>query len=147
MAAATIRAFAEGCGAARVVLLLDEGERPATLVEWAPGGPVAVTAEEEAYAVAADADALPLQPPRPVPASAIQLDPEGGEVAAPLGAVAGLAAGVLELAQAFGGLTVATADFPTAHDDLPLTIAAREGEPVVLAMGDRQFALPEGWPA
>jgi hypothetical protein len=39
---------------------------------------------------------------------------------------------------------VATVDFPTRDPELPLTIAAREGEPIVLAIGDRQFLLPEG---
>jgi hypothetical protein len=49
---------------------------------------------------------------------------------------------VLALARAFGGRSVATADFATRDPELPLTIAAREGEPLVLAAGDRRFLLP-----
>jgi glycyl-tRNA synthetase beta chain len=59
-----------------------------------------------------------------------------------LGAVAALARAVLGLAQAFGGRSVATADFATREPELPLTIAAREGEPLVVAAGDRRFELP-----
>ena len=42
---------------------------------------------------------------------------------------------------AFGGLTVATAEFATDDPELPITFAAREGEPVVLAAGDAHFEL------
>ena len=55
-----------------------------------------------------------------------------------------LAEVVLALARTGGGRSVATVDFSTRDPELPLTIAAREGEPVVLAIGDRQFRLPEG---
>jgi hypothetical protein len=33
-------------------------------------------------------------------------------------------------------------DFPTRDPSLPVTIAAREGEPLVVAAGDRRFELP-----
>jgi hypothetical protein len=49
---------------------------------------------------------------------------------------------VLTLARAFGGRSVATATFATRDPDLPLTVAAREGDPIVLDIGGRQFALP-----
>jgi hypothetical protein len=55
-----------------------------------------------------------------------------------------LAEVVLALARAAGGRSVATVDFSTRDPELPLTIAAREGEPVVLAIADLQFLLPEG---
>jgi hypothetical protein len=147
-AAATIRVFAERTGAERVVVLLDEGEeRPATMLEWLGGDAVEVTDADGAHALVPDGEApLPLPDLRRIPASTVELDADVGEVSAPLGAVVHLATGVLELARAFGGRTVATADFPTAEPDLPLTIAAREGEPLVLGMGDRQFSLPDGWP-
>ena len=47
-----------------------------------------------------------------------------------------LASTTLALAAAFGGLTVATAEFATDDPELPITFAARQGEPVVLAAGD-----------
>jgi hypothetical protein len=77
-----------------------------------------------------------------VPATAISVDPVQGEVAAPIGAIASLAMAVGELARVLGGRTVAMADFATSTGE-PLSIAAREGEPTVLAMGDQQFSLPQ----
>ena len=56
--------------------------------------------------------------------------------------MANLGEAVLGLAAAFGGRSVATADFPTRDADRPLTIAARQGEPIVLAVGEEQFVLP-----
>ena len=74
----------------------------------------------------------------------MSIDPETGELEAPLGAVANLARAVLDLARAFGGRSVATADFASRDPQLPFTIAAREGEPLVLAAADRRFVLPGG---
>ena len=48
---------------------------------------------------------------------------------------------MLALASAFGGRTVATAEFATHDPHLPITFAAREGERVVLAAGDAQYEL------
>ena len=145
-ALATVRDFCERSGAVRVVVLLDTGDgRTATVVEAEPGGPMRLTDGDRTYEVPADAlDGVlprPMEPPRPLPASAWHVDPETGEVAAPLGAVAALALGVLELAAVLRGRTVATADFAT-RDGEPVTIAARVGEPLVLAVGDHQFELP-----
>ncbi len=144
---ATLRAFAEQGGAARVTALLDVGDgRPPVLIECEPHQPVTITLGEELYLVPDDAlrDVLPLPvtPPRPVPATAISVDPQQGEVAAPIGAVASLALAVRELARVLGGRTVAMADFATATGE-PLSIAAREGEPTVLAMGEHQFSFEE----
>ena len=50
---------------------------------------------------------------------------------------------MLALARAFGGRTVASADFATRDPAVPLTIAAREGEPVLLALAGRHFELPD----
>jgi hypothetical protein len=84
----------------------------------------------------------PLPDVRPAPPTAISFDPETGELEAPLGVVATLGRAVLGLAEAFGGRSVATADFRTREPDLPLTIAAREGDPLVVAAADRRFVLP-----
>jgi hypothetical protein len=146
-AVATVRAFARRSGALRVVLLVDPGDGgQATMLECAPDGAVEVTDAGRTWGVAAgspvDADPRALPDIRPAPASALSLDPDTGELEAPLGAVANLAHAVLGLARAFGGRSVATADFATRNPDLTLTIAAREGEPPVAAAGDRRFVLP-----
>jgi hypothetical protein len=144
VAVATVRAFAERSGAERVVLLLDEGPAgPPTLIELNEAGLEVIAAGEPAPEPA-DAAAAPLPEIRAVPPSALGVDMELGELEAPIGTVVHLAEVVLALARAAGGRSVATVDFPTRDPELPLTIAAREGEPIVLAIGDRQFLLPEG---
>lgn len=146
MTVATVRAFAQDSCALRVVVLVDQGDgRTATMLEWEPDGEISITADQTTVQVPADAlldvAPLPLDPVRAVPASAIEVDELQGEVLAPIGAVANLAFAVLDLARAFGGRSVATADFATRTAG-PLTIAARDGEPIVLAVGDEQFELP-----
>ena len=68
------------------------------------------------------------------------LDVVQEEIIAPMGVVAAMADGVLGLARALGGRSVASVDFPTRDPSLPFTVAAREGEGVVLATGDVQFS-------
>jgi hypothetical protein len=144
LAVATVRAFRERSGAARVVLLLDEGNaEPPSMVELSQDGLEVMVrgAPVEAPEVGTPA-ALPEV--RVAPSSALGVDLERGELEAPLGTVAHLAEVVLALARTAGGRSVATAEFPTRDPELPLTIAARDGEPVVLSVADRQFRLPEG---
>ena len=62
------------------------------------------------------------------------------------GALAALAGAVVALAAAFGGRSVATAEFATREPDQPFMLAARPGEPVVAQIGGETFAFPEGWP-
>ena len=146
VAVATVAAFAERAAAERVVLVLDRGagSEPA-MVECVPGERLEVTEEDAARAVVPTpgVEPAPLPELRPAPSTALHADPESGELSAPLGAVAHLADAVLALARAFGGRTVASADFATRDPAVPLTIAAREGEPVLLSLAGRHFALPE----
>ena len=148
-AVATVRAFAERSGALRVVLLVDAGTgAEPTMLDCAPGGALELTDAGRTFEIEAGAsvDAAPRALPdiRPAPPTTMTIDPETGELEAPLGAVANLARAVLDLARAFGGRSVATADFASRDPQLPFTIAAREGEPLVLAAADRRFVLPEG---
>ena len=146
-AIATVRAYAERSGSERVVLLVDRGddETPAMLDRAADGTieltdgaePVTIPA---AMLVPAEPRALPEL--RPAPPSSLRADPSTGELAAPIGAIANMATGVLGLARAFGGRSVASADFATQDPELPMTIVAREGEPLLLAVGDGRFELP-----
>jgi hypothetical protein len=146
-AVATVRAFSQRSGAARVVLLVDAGDgSTAAMIDCDAGGDIELTEGERTWGVASDVPlpALPRAFPalRPPPSTALQADPDTGELEAPLGVVANLGAAVLGLAAAFGGRTVATAEFATRDPRTPITIAAREGEPLVLAAGDRRFVLP-----
>lgn len=146
-AIATVRAFAVRSEALRVVLLLDLGDEEApAMLDAGPSGDVDLTDEGEAYLVPAE---MPVPVParalpeiRPAPSSALKADPITGELAAPIGAIANLGSAVLGLARAFGGRSVATAEFATEDPDLPMTIVARDGEPLLLAVGDGRFELP-----
>ena len=146
-AIATVRAFATRSEALRVVLLVDLGdEESPAMLDAAAGGAVELTDEGEAHAVPAE---MPVPAPpralpdiRPAPSSALRADPVTGELAAPIGAIANLGQAVLGLARAFGGRSVATAEFATQDPDLPMTIVARDGEPLLLAVGDGRFELP-----
>ena len=131
---ATVEVFAAGTAAERVVLLLDAGDPAApVLVDYA-GGAYEVTVGETVERFDPGQEARPLALPdlRAVPATAISADAESGELAAPLGSIQHLADSVLALARAVGGRSVATATFQTADPRTPLTLAAREGEDVVL---------------
>jgi hypothetical protein len=131
---ATVQEFAARTGAERVVALLDC--EPPVMVERLEDGTLQVTSGETARPAAPGrgAAALPLPELRAVPASALSADPETGERL--------LVDSVLALAGALGGRSVATATFPTRNPATPLTVAAREGEPVVLDIAGRHFALP-----
>ena len=141
---ATMRDFVARTGAERVVALLDRGEAaPPVLLELEDGA-AQVTEDAEPVAAVPDPGVAPrpLGDLRPVPATAMSADPDTGELAAPIGSVQMLAESVLVLARSFGGRSVATATWPTRDPELPLTVAAREGEPVVLDIAGRHFALP-----
>jgi hypothetical protein len=147
-AVATVREFSQRAGALRVVLLVDGGDgSAATMIDCAADGALELSEQDETWSVPAGtpvtAPPRALPDLRPPPPTAVTIDPHTGELEAPLGAVTNLARGVLGLAAAFGGRSVATADFATRNPDLPITIAAREGEPLVLAAGDRRFVLPD----
>src|SRR4051794_7476481 len=146
-AVATARAFAARSGAGRVVLVLDTGDpADAVMVDVGADGAVDLTDGDVVHAIPAAMTvpglARDLPEVRPAPPSALSLDPETGELAAPIGAIHQLADGVMALARAFGGRTVATADFATRDPEVTITLAAREGEPAVLAVGEASFELP-----
>jgi hypothetical protein len=145
-ALATARAFGRASGAERVVLLLDEGETaPPAMIEWEAGDRLRVTQGETAHELTgAAAGGRPKDLPavRAIPAGTLDIDLEIGRLEAPIGAIDHLAESVAALAAAFGGRSVATADFPTRREDQRLTIAARIGEPAILAVGEESFELP-----
>jgi hypothetical protein len=151
VALASVREVAARAGAERVVLLLDEGdETEVTMVEWAEGGTFELTEAgvTEPVDPAVLAGVVPAVSPdmRPVPPSALTVDPDTGELTAPIGVLAGIAGALVALAAAFGGRSVATAEFATREPERPLAIAARPGEAVVAQIGLETFAFPEGWP-
>jgi hypothetical protein len=145
VALATVQDFAARAGAERVVVLLDGGAgEPPVMVERLEDGALQVTEGQTTRTAAPAPEVAPLPLPelRPLPASALSADPDRGELAAPLGAIQRLADSVLALARALGGRSVATATFATRDPEIPLTLAAREGEPVLLDIAGRHFSFP-----
>jgi len=145
VAVATVRRFADDSGATRMTVLLDRGEGEPAVLDCAAGQPLSLTLGEDEFAIAPGATRgvapLDVDVPRAAPATAVEADPETGAVTAPLGVMPALADGLLALARALGGRSVVSAEFPTRDPAHPLTLAARDGEPVVLAVGEEQFEL------
>ncbi len=146
-AKATLRPNGERSGAAQVLVLLDSGEdRAPTMIEWRPGIPLELTDGGITWEVpdAMAAATAPLALPdvvAAVPASAIEVDLDGGTVQAPPGTVPALCRAVTTLAEAFGGRSVASADWITREPGPLLTVAARPGEPAVIGVGDQLFEI------
>ena len=139
---ATVQDFADRGGAERVVVLLDA--EPPLMVERREDGALEVTEGEQAATAEPPRGRRAAAAGRPAAGAGERADrgPETGELAAPLGTVQLLVDSVLALARALGGRSVATATYATRDPALPLTVAAREGEPVVLDIGGRQFTFP-----
>jgi hypothetical protein len=76
------------------------------------------------------------------------VDVRAGEIAAPPGGVAHLAGAVRDVADRLGGRNVAMVQFETNQPDAPLAITARAGgrDPLVLALGEKEFEMEPGWP-
>ena len=142
VAAATLAAFLAGSGARSALAVLDTNAGE-VLVECDAREGAWVTEGEHARPAV---PAAPLGLPHLHAFELIEVDAERAEITAPMGAVAHLAGATMELAQTFGGRSVVTAEFATTDPLAPVTIAARPGEPIVLAIGEEQFAMPAGWP-
>jgi hypothetical protein len=144
-AVATAREFALRANALRVVLLIDRGGDPPLMVDCDAEGEVEVTDGDAVATIPAAADTpappTPLPDVRAIPSTAISVDLATGELAAPLGAIEHLADALTTLARGLGNRSVATAEFATSDPETPITLAAREGEPTVLAAGDQEYRL------
>jgi hypothetical protein len=145
-AVATAREFALRANALRVVLLIDRGdEDPPLMVDADARGEVEVTDGESVATIPPHAQ--PAQAPRQlpdvraIPATAIAVDLVTSELHAPLGAIEHLADALTALARQLGNRSVATAEFATSDPETPITLAARQGEPAVLAAGDQEYRL------
>jgi hypothetical protein len=147
----TLRRFVRASGALEATLLLDQGaELPVLAVECPAVGAVLLAEGDDA--VQLDADRLAAEPLLvPLPAvralPPFEVDTVRAEITAPLGGVEHQARAVRELAEAFPGRSVLSVKFATTDVETPLTIAARAGDPLVLALGtEEQFEMPPGWP-
>jgi hypothetical protein len=146
--AALLRQFVTRAEARRGVALLDRGPGgPPVRLDCAAGEPVEVTVRDETVQIgpadevgdlAFDLDIRPLPP--------MHVDPQTGEVIGTVGGIEYLGRAVRELARRLGGRSVATIEFATADEAVPMLIAARVGEPLVVVLGDQSFHMADGWP-
>jgi hypothetical protein len=150
---ALLREFLHLTGAARALALVEHtpGEPPA-LVDCPRLAPIEVTRVEEVVALphAIELDVLPPVLPtdlRQLPNVEVRFD-ESGEIqlTGTIGGLEHMARGAQGLAAQLGPRDVAIALYDTTTPDLQLTISARTGEPVVVAVGDVELELPEDWP-
>jgi hypothetical protein len=130
------------------MLVLDRGrDAPAVLLDVDAAAAIAVLGEDER---ALDGEAVARAAPDPLPhvhpLSRPEVDAEAAELRAPMGAVGGVAAAVRALADRYPGRSVLTVQWATSDPRVPLGIAARHGEPLVILLGEAQYAMPKGWP-
>jgi hypothetical protein len=146
----TLRRFVHAAGALEATLLLDQGaELPVLVVECPAVGPVLLGEGEQVVQV--DPDRLAAAPLVPLPdvraLPPFEVDAVRAEITAPLGGVEHQARAVRELAEAFPGRSVLSVELATTEVETPLTIVARTGDPLVLALGaEEQFEMPANWP-
>lgn len=139
----TLRCFLHDSGAVRAVAVVD-AETPG-IVDVGRLAPIEVTTTAGMVHLphAIELDAEPLVRPRVHQLPPFEVDPVEGTVIGTMGGVDMVADALRELAVTFGGESVAMAQFPTMTSDVQLTVSARQGEPVIVAIGDEQFELPD----
>lgn len=146
--AATAKDLGARSRARRVVVLVDRGEGESAVLDWWAGEPMALRAgDDEPVALPDDlGGVLPLLAADTEPLPVLQVDAQAAEIVAPMGAVARAAAVVRDVAAALPGRSVLTVQFQTSDPEAPLAISAREGDPLVLMLGEEPFDMPDGWP-
>jgi hypothetical protein len=147
LAIALARELLHGSGALRVSVALDgaqpaivECERLRAIVVHESGG-----ARELPHDAAGDValPALPFMHRLPP----FEVDAEEGRVAGALGGLEMLGRAVRELAALLPGASVVAADYETDDPGAPLGLAGRAGEPLVVLLGEHEFALDVDQPS
>lgn len=147
LAIALARELLHKSGALRVSVALD-GAAPA-IVECERSRAIVVRVADGTRELPHDAAGdvtLPELPfMRQLPA--FDVDVTDGKVAGALGGLEMLGGAVRELAALLPGRSVVAADYETTDPDVPLGIAGRAGEPLVILIGEQEFALDLDQPA
>jgi hypothetical protein len=142
----TLRDVLHRSGALRVAVVVDRPEGSAALVDVGRLAPVEVRTadrtmhlphaiELEAQSLAG-AIALRQLPP-------FEVDPESGQVIGTLGGLDMLADAMRAVAELLGGRSVAMAVYQTITPGIDLTVTARQGEDVLVTLGDAEWELPD----
>lgn len=147
--AVLLRDFLHRSGALRAVAVVEgsRGEETA-LVDCSRLAPIEVTVGDHTFElphdVTAGGDPLPVPSVRRLPP--FEVDAGSGEIAGALGGIEHLAGAVRELAVTLGGRSVAFAQFESTAPELPVSISARPGGPLVVAIGEDEYEMAAGWP-
>ena len=139
--AAALREFVHRSGALRASALVDRGDAPSAVVETGRLLPVLATEADRLRRLPHDARLDVELPPMPdvKQLPPMEVDASTGEVAGPLGGLEHLGRAVRDLAAALGGRTTVAAEFESTNAEIPLGLAARAGEPVVVVLGEEAF--------
>lgn len=140
-----LREFLHRANAVQVQAVVDRGDEPPALVSCGRLEPIEVIRGDEVvhlphgvelgHEPPADLPTVPALPP-------FEVDDAEGTITGPLGGVEAVARAVQALSAHLPGRSVAVAFYPTTSPELPLGIAARVGEPVVVSIGEQQFTMP-----
>ena len=141
----TLREFLHRANAVQVQAVVDRGAEPPALVSCGRLEPIEVVRGEEVVHLPHGVELDP-EPPEDLPAvpplPPFEVDDDEGTITGPLGGVEAAARAVEALSAHLPGRSVAVAFYPTTSPELPLGIAARVGEPVVISIGEQQFTMP-----
>jgi hypothetical protein len=141
--AATLLAYVSASGALGATAVIEAGtvdvEVDGSASLEPPESPVAEPLDAHAAAPLALGVEVRALPP-------FVVDAEAGEVTGAIGALEHFAEGVRALAAALGGRCVALVRFPATDGDTPFALAARDGEGLVVVIGDDQYEMDPGWP-
>lgn len=74
------------------------------------------------------------------------VDGARGEVHGPLGGLEHVAEGLLSLTRALGAPSVAMTWPPATDDEIQFVLSGRDGEGVVVVIGDESFTMGDDWP-
>lgn len=147
--AVLLREFVHRSGAARAVAVVEGfGGHDTAIVDVARLAPIEVTIGDRTlelpHDVTSDDDVLPVPDVRQLPA--FDVNRAGGEIAGTIGGIEHLAGAIRGLAETLGGRSVAMAQFETTTPEIALSISARPEEPMVVAIGEDEYEMDEGWP-
>src|SRR4051794_25564024 len=142
--AATLRAFVRASGALGATAVVEAGRievEPDGAASFEPAGsPVDEpldAGDAEALELGVEVEAVP----------PLAVNEAAGEINAPLGILEQAALGVRALATALGEGSVALVRFPVLDGETPFALSARQGEGMIVVIGEDHYRMAEGWPS
>jgi len=136
-----LREFIHRSGALRVVAVT-----PDSMVDCPRLAPIEVTTQGSTvalpHAIELEVDD-PIAVPSVVQPPPFEVEPAAMEVRSPIGVLQAMGDAVRALANAIGPTVVVMATFPTLPPEHALSVTARGAEPLVYALGEELFELPE----